>query len=245
MTAKGSARTTKESPPSAGSRSEGSERLLETAERLFAERGIDAVSMREIAREAGQRNNSALHYHFGTKEALVRAVLQLGMREVDILRNDYVSRLLAGQRQGEVRALVEALVWPLASKLMTRKGNTYNRFLAAVQLHPDIELSAPAADDIDRGFRRVYEFLGPALPHVPESLLRQRYLSAINFLFFSLADFERVSARRGRQNRGFDMRRAIENLIDMLAGALAAPVSTQVQQLLGEVRAPLEKSPTA
>ncbi|RCW63621.1 TetR/AcrR family transcriptional regulator [Pseudorhodoferax soli] len=245
MATTGSTPKPKASPRAAASKSEGTELLLETAQRLFAERGIDAVSMREIAREAGQRNNSALHYHFGSKEALVRAILQAGMRELDILRNDYISRLLATERQRDVRGLVEALVWPLASKLMTSNGNTYNRFLAAVQLHPDIELSAATADDIDRGFRRVYQYMGPALPELPETLLRQRYLSAISYLFFSLADFERVSARRSRKNRGFDMQRAIENLIDMLTGALTAPVSTQVRQRLTGAQAPTEEDQTA
>jgi hypothetical protein len=47
------------------------ERLLRTAERLFALRGIDAVSMRSICAEAGQRNNTALQYHFGDKQNLV------------------------------------------------------------------------------------------------------------------------------------------------------------------------------
>lgn len=231
-TTKSAGRTKAQTQSGSSGGSDGTVMLLETAQRLFAERGIDAVSMREIAREAGQRNNSALQYHFGNKEALVRAILQAGMREVDILRNDYMSRLLASERQGEVRALVEALVWPLASKLLTSKVNTYNRFLAAVQLHPDIELSASTADDIDRGFRRVYQYMGPALPELPGALLRQRYLSAISLLFFSLADFERVSVRRSRRNRAFDMQRAIENLIDMLTGALCAPVSEQVQRRL-------------
>ena len=48
--------------------------LIETAERLFAERGIDNVSLREINRAAGQKNVAALHYHFGTRESLLEAM---------------------------------------------------------------------------------------------------------------------------------------------------------------------------
>ena len=44
------------------------ERLLLTAEKLLGERGINGVSLREITREAGQRNASALHYHFGSRD---------------------------------------------------------------------------------------------------------------------------------------------------------------------------------
>ena len=47
--------------------------LLQTAEALFARKGIDAVSLNEINKAARQRNTSAMHYHFGSKEGLVQA----------------------------------------------------------------------------------------------------------------------------------------------------------------------------
>src|SRR6516165_4482043 len=50
------------------------ERLIHTAERLFAERGINGVSLREIGQAAGQRNNGAIEYHFGSRENLLAAV---------------------------------------------------------------------------------------------------------------------------------------------------------------------------
>lgn len=201
--------------------------LITTAQRLFAERGIDAVSMREIAREAGQKNNSALTYHFGSKEALVQAILDAGMQEVNALRNDYVDRLFTSGRHKDLRALVEALVWPLAAKLLTDRKNTYNRFLAAAQLQLDIDLGASSAE-MDRGFRRVYELIEVVLPTIPGSVLRQRWLASISFMIFALGDYERLSMRRSKSGHPFDIDRAIENLIDMLMGALAAPVSKEV-----------------
>jgi AcrR family transcriptional regulator len=217
--------------------------LLLTAQRLFAEKGIDAVSMREIAREAGQRNNSALHYHFGSKEALIQAILQGGMRQINDLRNDYVDQLYNSGRHGELRGLVEAIVWPLASKLMASRGNTYNRFLAAAQVHPDIDLAGSTREEEDRGFRRVYELLQRALPDMPELLLRQRYLAGVSFVMFSLADYERLGARRSKNQRAFDLQRAIENLIDMVTGAIAAPISAQVHGRLIAHDEPGEKPP--
>ena len=226
--AKASSPTTKRSsrvPVSKGK--ESAAVLVATAQRLFAERGIDAVSFREIAREAGQKNNSALTYHFGSKEALIQAILDAGMQEVNTLRNDYVDLLYSSGRYTNLRALVEALVWPLATKLLTEKKNTYNRFLAAAQLHPDIDLGA-SSTEVDRGFRRVYELIEAALPNIPAPVLRQRWLAAISFMMFALGDYERLSARRSKSGQSFDIHRAIENLIDMLGGALAAPVSDEV-----------------
>lgn len=51
------------------------DKLLDAAARLFAERGIDNVSIREIVRTAGQHNASAVHYHFGSRGEVLRAVL--------------------------------------------------------------------------------------------------------------------------------------------------------------------------
>lgn len=211
--------------------SSSSDVLLLTAERLYAERGLDGVSLREIAREAEQKNNSALHYHFGSKEALLDAIVRLRMREVDTLRNDYLDECEV-QGRTDLRAVVEALVKPLAHGLLSARPNHYNRFLAAAQIHPDIDLTAHASEEAQRGFRRVYAKLERALPQLPPAVLRQRYLTGIALITFSLADFERIKARKVRESRRFDMSRAIENLIDMIAGALAAPVSKQVRARL-------------
>jgi AcrR family transcriptional regulator len=52
------------------------DRLIEVAERLFAERGLDGVSLRQIATEAGTSNNSAVRYHFGSKDALIATIIE-------------------------------------------------------------------------------------------------------------------------------------------------------------------------
>lgn len=51
-------------------------RLIASAEQLFAERGVASVSLNEITRAAQQKNRNAVHYHFGSKEALVQAIFE-------------------------------------------------------------------------------------------------------------------------------------------------------------------------
>lgn len=222
----------KKSPHAGASAAQNSsEVLLLTAERLYAERGIDAVSLREIAREAEHKNNSALLYHFGSKEAVVNAIVKLRTQQMDALRNQFLDQCEADERR-DARATVEAIVRPLGEGLLSQKPNYYNRFLAAAQIHPDFDLPT-LGEDVDlRGFERAYAMLRRALPQIPPALLRQRYLTAVALAIFSLADFERIKARRARQSRDFDMRRAIENLIDMIDGALAAPISEVVKSRL-------------
>lgn len=201
--------------------------LMATAERLFAERGIDAVSLREIGREAGQRNNSALLYHFNSKPELIHRILRAGVATVDVQRNAFLDRLETEGGPGEVRAVVEAIVRPLVAG---KQSKHYVRFLANAQMSREFDLADITREEGARGFDRAYRHLKALLPQIPEPVLRQRFLSAISFVMFGLADLERLdSIRRGRR-QSFDKPRAIDNLVDMLAGALAAPVSRSVEE---------------
>ena len=200
------------------------------AEKLFAERGIDDVSMREIGREAGQRNNSALVYHFGSKQEVIYQVVRVRMTSTDNKRGALVDEIEAANRQHDVRALAEAIVWPLAQHLVSGQTTSYIRMLAAAQIHPDLDLVAATRDLGGNGFRRVLAHLRTQLPYVPETILRQRFLAVVSFVMFSLADYERIKSRAGR----LDLERAIQNLIDMVAGALSAEVSKAVISALKE-----------
>ncbi len=81
---------------------------MNAAERLFAERGIDAVSLRTINTEAGY-SVAALHYHFGTRDGLVKALLQRAQPAMFQQRATMVSALEV-QEHPQVEAIVQALV---------------------------------------------------------------------------------------------------------------------------------------
>ena len=98
---------------------DGRERLLDTAERLFAERGITGVSLREITEAAGQRNASVVQYHFGSRAGLVAAIVERHMTVVDA---DRTARLDAATPTADDLGVHEAmriLVEPLAECLRT------------------------------------------------------------------------------------------------------------------------------
>ena len=93
------------------------EAILVAAERLYAEHGMFAVSNRQVSEAAGQGNNAAVGYHFGTKADLVRAIEQKHRGPVEQLREQMVAELLKPGGSAEMRDWVACLVRPLTDHL--------------------------------------------------------------------------------------------------------------------------------
>jgi AcrR family transcriptional regulator len=111
--------------------------LLNVAERLFAERGIAAVSLRTVGSEAGQRNNSAAQYHFGSRRGLLDAIVETRSAPVEQRRAELVEDLVATRRTPTTADLLEVLFRPLAETLDQPGHAHYLRFLVQVMSDPD------------------------------------------------------------------------------------------------------------
>jgi AcrR family transcriptional regulator len=218
-------------PPDRGNTTK--EALLSAAERLFAERGLDAVSMREITREAGQRNTAAFQYHFAGKQAVVSAIVNRRMNEGNLRRLEFLHDLEIRGKLDDLRSLASAMIEPMAVGIRSpKRGPEENwiAFLSEVQRHPEFDLVEMAKTASDLGLRRVYTLFGKRLPDVPDAVLRQRFLMAMSQAVHGLAEIDRLRRRRRLSRRHFDVERAIDNLIDMTAGALSAPISIEVKR---------------
>ncbi|WP_248959117.1 helix-turn-helix domain-containing protein [Sphaerisporangium perillae] len=207
-----------------------SARLVAAAERLFAERGIEGVSLREINAAAGQRNTTALQYHFGDRSGLLRAVLAKHQPEIEARRHQLLDEY---ESRGELppaearRALAAALVRPMAAKLADADGG--RAFLRIMeQLVHRADLSALRARQADPGFSidRWRELVAPLLPGVAVRRLHQRFM-AIRVTYVELA------RRAGEPERGDD-RLFTSHLIDVVSAVLATEVSAETARLLGE-----------
>ncbi len=116
--------------------------LLRAAEQLFADKGVDAVSLREVSAAAGQANNSAVSYHFGNREQLIDAILD---RHSAHIQNRYVAQLEALERHGQItlRALVEILTLPIIAKLDDADGGwAYLSICAQLSVNPLMPLAS-------------------------------------------------------------------------------------------------------
>jgi AcrR family transcriptional regulator len=191
-------------------------RLLEAAERLIAERGLDATSVRAICAEAGA-NVAAVHYHYGSKDALVDAVLERRMAELTERRLAML-RPVAAESRPSPRAVVDALVRPLAdfARDSDGPGRAYVRFLAAVH----------ATDERDRiavAFARQYDELAPvlarSLPDVAPALVAFRLDLMTTPLFHTLADPDRA-LRHWHVTSPPSYDALVDALVDAVTGAL-------------------------
>jgi len=190
------------------------ERLLLAAERLVAEQGVD-VSLREIALAAGQRNNSAVHYHFGSRDGLLHAVLERRNAAMEVQRLALLAEHEVKGDADDVHDLLDMLVRPSFTVPYDEGSTHYARFLEQVRSHPVLarpELSDqhwPAVQILTARLHRAVA----AATGLPDTLVRRRLVSMASVLFALLADAERRGTRDPRE---------VEEVLAMLAGLLTA-----------------------
>jgi AcrR family transcriptional regulator len=208
------------------------QQLILAAEKLFAESGIDGVSLRQINLEAGQKNSSAAHYHFGSKDALILSIYQLRMAHVNERRLLTLEKLQIDRKENSVRDLVGAIVNPIVAEIdANESGHNYIRFMAQAIGHPQLDLVKLWRQEHSGGLARALELLALALPDVPAPLFGQRFGLAFEQIIHSLADREKL--RHSAQNTfEVDAPLFVSNLIDCITGAMSVPVSSETKKEL-------------
>jgi AcrR family transcriptional regulator len=205
--------------------------ILETAERMYAERGINGVSLREIGAAAGQLNTGAVRYHFGSKLGLINAVFELRMAPINAARERMLAEIEAAGAVGEVRALVAAFALPLAGALGTRQQPSWYLRFAVQAGHVDGSAPTRLADQPwTRGVDRVRSLLLDAVD-VPPALASLRWLTFAAHIGHALADRERElqePPRRGALPHDL----FISALFDTAVALVGAPVSPSTDRLL-------------
>src|SRR5476651_703687 len=110
--------------------------LLDAALRLFAAQGVAAVSLREIRLAAKQRNAGALHYHFGSKDGLLKALLERELPPLVARRRALLAQAAAA-RFDDLRAVAAVFVLPFA-ELATGSAHERSIVLLLSELHDDV-----------------------------------------------------------------------------------------------------------
>ena len=147
------------------------DRLLDQAELLFAEHGLNGVSLRAI-NAAADLSPAALHYHFGSKRALVEALLERHMSLLMEQRRQLLDALETSAQPPSARSVLDALVRPLA-ELLAREGEAGHRYLRLLsRLQADGDLDERFVLEHYRGgVDRLEPLLQRALPDLPPNAI--------------------------------------------------------------------------
>lgn len=208
--------------PASEKEADAKQKLLDAARDLFAEHGIEGVSLREITRAAGQGNTSALQYHFVDRAGLLRAVLAPHQGPVDARRAALLDEI-EGEGRAGVRDLASSLVRPSAAMLEAEGGRSYLQIIAELMLDPAaIERKWHGVGFGLERWRAVADRFAPETT----SPFHRRY-AATQLCFSELA-------RRATTKRRADHQLFVSDLIDLVGAVMSAPVSEQTQRLLDQ-----------
>lgn len=204
------------------------DRILEAATRLFAERGLDAVSLRDIAVDANV-NGAAINYHFGSKELLIREVYRRILSGVNKLRIQALDdcEVAARGKKLEPREIVHALVEPMVRfSNGTGGGDVYvvRLIFHAYGVRRNF-VDESIAEQVDHIAHRFHDALEKAIPNVSPEDLYWRFDFAIGATLHILIDTQR-GHRLSRLSGGLcdtdDNARVIDQLIASLTASFTA-----------------------
>jgi len=194
-------------------------RLLEESERLFAEQGVWQAGIGEIVAAAGQRNASALTYHFGSREGVLDRILAHHEGPVDAHRGELLAAL---GDDPDTHAVLDALVRPMVARLADERGRNY--LLIVAQLAARFPTWRDARRDIDHGhLLQALDLLERRPADLPEPVRRERLVAMMQLMTASLAERARLLDSGGEVL--LDDADYAANLTDMLAGVLGAPAT--------------------
>ncbi|WP_239470708.1 TetR/AcrR family transcriptional regulator [Archangium violaceum] len=203
--------------------SETRELLLVTAERLFAEHGVEAVSNRQVSEAAGQSNNSAVSYHFGSKEELILAIARRHAESLELRRTEMLAEI---SNSPDLRDWVSCLVRPTTQHLASLGiPSWYARFVAQVSTHPSLRERVFKEASTSRSLQQALEGMFRLIPRLPEDVRQERNDMGRLMLVHLCAERERA-LQAGTANPRSTWTSTADGLIDAIVGLWLAPVSS-------------------
>lgn len=202
------------------------ERLILTAEQLFANEGIESVSLREIARSGGQKNVAAMQYHFGDREGLFSAILEYRMSRIEPVRKAMLEDCDARGEGQVLRSLLRCLVVPFVEHIRSAGLDShYIEFLARLQVsYPDFLATVNRNKPWQTNVAEISRRLQPLTMAATEELRFQRQRMMGACMIHSVAEFER--GLRGGIYRMTQLDSFTDNLIEALCGIITTPSSS-------------------
>jgi AcrR family transcriptional regulator len=198
------------------------DRILKTAERLFAERGFNGVSVRELA-GAANVNIASIGYHFRSKEGLLAQVYRRHCEPMieERLRGLEAASRLAGSAR--VAAIIEAFVRPALSQVNVAEGETFIRLRAVLSGENSELLEKLVSENFDQSSTAFIDSLCGCLPHLSRTDVCWRFHFLLGTVYYTAAGPHRIYAfSNGRCDPG-NTEAVIKELVPFMTRAFQAP----------------------
>lgn len=195
------------------------------AQMLFARQAIDGVTVQQIVTAAGQRNNAALHYHFGSKEELIRQLVVDGAQVLEDRRQSMLQEIDARGGPSSIREIILILVMPVVELSNDERWNGYIRFTSNLQASDPEKLRSALNNRWNAGYVRCFAYLKQMLP-LPAEIVEQRLSIFTIYANAILSAREAaIEMRKSRRSRLWDKRFTTENILDTLEATLTVTPS--------------------
>ncbi|MDA7617799.1 TetR family transcriptional regulator [Verrucomicrobia bacterium] len=205
--------------------------ILDAAEALFVEHGFEGASMRSVVSLA-KVNVAAAHYHFGSREALVEAVLTRRLEPINQRRLDNLNMLEVHGGALDLEEILRALFAPAVSTICGAESAQRNvaRLIGRMFSEPSAPLQAFLKHRFQEVFDRYSTALRRILPTLPDDDFYWRIHFMLGALCQTLCDQERPGLLSGGIIDGHSSEDALEQLVAFVAGGLRASSSKQVNK---------------
>ena len=204
--------------------------LLDAAAVLMDQRGIDNVSLNEINRASGNRNRSAVTYHFGSRDAVVRELIGQTTDILNAERNALLDHLETIGAPLTPRTVLEVLAGPFARQLRTEQGRRHLRLCGQLINHPRYIADPRDISWTNTSVQRCARYLAPGLAHLPPEIAAERASQIAGFLVRACADQARLMDTDPPPRPVLGIEAFTTNLVDTLLAIYQAPSTIKTNQ---------------
>jgi AcrR family transcriptional regulator len=204
------------------------QRILDAAERLFAERGYAGVSLRMIIAEAGV-NLASVHYHYRSREELLKAVFA---RRLEPLNQERLAELDAMERSlpDEVPTLemvLEAFLGPVfrLTDDVERNGPVFMRLLGLLYGESGDLIRMLFMEQMSEVARRFFEAFARALPELTREELYWRMFFMVGVMAHTMRASQALKEISGGLCEPGDTRAVMCRVVSFVAAGMRAPES--------------------
>lgn len=198
-------------------------KLILAAEALFMEHGIDVVPLKEIATAAGQANNTAVHYHFGSREALIHAISAYRIEELDRVRARMLGEVRTDGQEVSLRRLLKILFLSQLEIADERGCHPYAHFMVqylTIYRPAGASHASDARDPASETLHNLCALISAQLPDIPmNTVMRRLEILNLSFLAMLVRSDNALLCERPRP----DLSQEANEIIEMALGAIGVP----------------------